>query len=266
MKSIFNEEQINYLKNNYNKKTYKELANNLGFTERQIRGKINNMGLSKLRKFNDEYFKVIDSCEKAYWLGFLYADGYIVNNKTNRNYELGIELNINDIQVLKDFNKALVNVHKIQEKINKKNFNGYTYKTHTCILRVYSKQIVEDLMKLNILPNKTYKKEYPKCDKYFYDFLRGFLDGDGCVYKNKNVLYVKFTNSNYNFLKYIKNRVEDDMKINMSIYKENDNKYNLYATKKEDCKKILEKLYEVKNCQKLDRKYELYKANYGSPT
>lgn len=39
MKSIFNKEQIDYLKNNYDKKTYKELANDLGFTERQVRGK-----------------------------------------------------------------------------------------------------------------------------------------------------------------------------------------------------------------------------------
>lgn len=266
MKSIFNKEQIDYLKNNYDKKTYKELANDLGFTERQVRGKINNMGLSKLRKFDNKYFEVIDNCEKAYWLGFLYADGYIINNKSNRNYELGIELNIKDIQVLKDFNKALGNVHKIQEKYNEKEFNGYKYNTHSCILRVYSKHIVDDLIKLNILPNKTYKKEYPKCDKYFYDFLRGFLDGDGSIYKSKNVLYVKFTNSNYNFLKYIKNTVENNIKINMSIYKENDNKYNLCVTKKEDCKKLLEKLYEDKNCQKLNRKYELYKTNYGSPT
>ena len=74
-----------FIKNNYDKKTYKELANDLSFTERQVRGKINNMGLSKLRKFDNKYFEVIDNCEKAYWLGFLYADGYIINNKSNRN-------------------------------------------------------------------------------------------------------------------------------------------------------------------------------------
>lgn len=56
MKSIFSKEQNKYLQENYDKKSYKEIAEILGFTERQIRGRINNMGLSKTRKFDKSYF------------------------------------------------------------------------------------------------------------------------------------------------------------------------------------------------------------------
>ena len=41
------------MKNNYSTMSYKEIAEQIGFSERQVRGKINNMGLKKLRKFND---------------------------------------------------------------------------------------------------------------------------------------------------------------------------------------------------------------------
>lgn len=203
MKSIFTKEQIEYLKENYDKESYREIGNKFGFTERQIRGKINGMGLSKTRKFNDRYFECIDNGNKAYWLGFIYADGYIIKNEKLSNYELGIELNINDRKTLEDFNEELGDVHYIYEKHNHKSFNGYEYDTDSCVIRIYSKNLVNDLINLNVLPNKTYEKSYPICENYFFDFIRGFLDGDGCIYYQQKNLYVKFTNSNYDFLLYL---------------------------------------------------------------
>ena len=113
MKSIFSKEQNKYLQENYDKKSYKEIAEILGFTERQIRGRINNMGLSKTRKFDKSYFDNIDSKEKAYWLGFIYADGYIVCNQHTATYELGIEINSQDDYLLKRLAYNLGNVNII---------------------------------------------------------------------------------------------------------------------------------------------------------
>ena len=139
MKSIFTKEQNDYLRENYNKKSYKEIADILGFTERQIRGRINNMGLSKIRKFDKTYFKNIDSEEKAYWLGFIYADGYIVYNSNSATYELGIELNAKDDYILQKLAYNLGNVHKVEYKHNNRNFNGYNYFTDSSILRILKK-------------------------------------------------------------------------------------------------------------------------------
>lgn len=267
MKSIFSKEEIEYLKDNYNKMTYKEIANELGFTERQIRGKINGMGLKKLKDFNKDYFKEINSPNCAYWLGFIYADGYLVVNKSNRNYELGIELNKKDVKLLNDFNCELGNCHKIIFKHNHKKFNGYEYDTNSCLIRIHSKEIVYDLMKHNIYPNKTNREEFPICKTFFFDFLRGFMDGDGCIHiSNQNNIQLQFINSNYNFLKYIRETVYDLLGINGSIYKEKDKKYRLMYYKQKDVKCVLDKIYENDDCQLLNRKYNIYKSFYGSPS
>ena len=41
---------------------------------------------------NDNYFNIIDSSEKAYWLGFIAADGYITTKRQGEGQKLGITL------------------------------------------------------------------------------------------------------------------------------------------------------------------------------
>lgn len=270
MKSIFTKEQIDYLKMNYNKMSYKEIAIEFNLTERQIRGKINGMGLTKTRSFNKSYFKNIKSPNQAYWLGFIYADGYVIHRPKTGNHELGIELGIElkdtDNKLLCDFNKELGNAHDVTFRHNIKNFNGYDYETDSCLIRIYSKEIVEDLMRLDIYQNKTNRIEFPVCDEYFWDFLRGFMDGDGCIYVNpKNKLSVKFVNSNVDFLKYLQSTVNEKLHIDGSIYKETDKKYQLVYFTKSGTKSLLDSIYYNSDNQLLERKYEIYKSYYGSP-
>ena len=265
MKSIFTDKQIEYLKTNYDKMSYKEISNILGFTERQIRGKINNLGLTKIRKFNNEYFKNIDYPNQAYWLGFIYADGYLVSKPKSRSHELGIELKQTDIKLLECFNEELGNVHNIYTQHKHKTFNGYEYETDSCIIRVYSQEIVEDLIKLSVYPNKTNRIEFPKCENFFWDFFRGFNDGDGCLHISKtNHMFIQLTNSNKNFLEYLNNNICSLLNIKGSIYKETDHKYRLVYFRKNDTKLLLDTIYKDENCMKLQRKYEIYKSYYGS--
>ena len=58
--------------------------------------------------YNENYFKIIDSEEKAYWLGFLYADGCITRfyrNEKLKSMSLELTLQSNDIEHLKKFLK-----------------------------------------------------------------------------------------------------------------------------------------------------------------
>src|SRR5690606_24292057 len=66
-------------------------------------GIIRRVGESNLKYAQDnDFFKNIDTEEKAYWLGFLYADGYITQNN-----QLRINLSIEDENHLLKFYNSI---------------------------------------------------------------------------------------------------------------------------------------------------------------
>lgn len=252
---------------NYLTMKYKEIAYNLGFTERQVRGWINNNCKNKLRKFNSDYFKEITTPNQAYWLGFIYADGWVVCNYKHRNYELGIELCDIDEQQLIDFNNELGGVHTIIHKHYEKYICDYKNISivDTVCIRIYSKQIITDLISHNVLENKTLKKEYSIVDdSLFFDFLRGYIDGDGCIYNNKDFKksQVHITSSHDNILLYLKEKLLL-YNIECYVYKEKDRKYRL-CIKNKDIIRFLDMIYYNSSVQKLNRKYEKYLLLKGS--
>ena len=89
---IFSDSDDEYIKENYLTMHYKDIGIKLGFTERQIRGRVGTLGLKKNREINDDYFHDINDSDKAYFLGLIYADGWVVFNENKRNYEFGIQL------------------------------------------------------------------------------------------------------------------------------------------------------------------------------
>lgn len=240
---------------------YKDIAEHLGFTERQVRGKLNNMGYSKTRKFNKCYFHEIDSDIKAYLFGFIFADGYVVCRKETRNYELAMQLQSQDKYILDTLNKELGGVHNITHKNPQdKIINGVSTRSgHTDVLRVYSKDIVNDLMKHGVVPDKTHNYMLPKVpNEYFFDFLRGYIDGDGCYYDNHGYIGMHITCASVEILEWVK-LVLDEHGISTSIYKEKDLKYRLNCTNKESVKTLVEFLYHDNFSLCLSRKYDKIK-------
>ncbi len=59
---------------------------------------------SRKYSVNDDYFSIIDTEEKAYWLGFIFADGYISNKNGKR---VGITLKSSDRDHIIKFAKAI---------------------------------------------------------------------------------------------------------------------------------------------------------------
>lgn len=153
------------------------------------------MGRNRIYNVNENYFNCINSGDKAYMLGFIYADGSI-----NKNY-LSISLSDKDIEILEYFKKCLEYNGKIYKRISD---NGLGYVT----LTISSKILTNKLIDLGIIGNKTYLSKtlpkYPK--KYEKDFLRGFFDGDGSIYSNKvEKDYTVNFSGNFNVLTEIKN-------------------------------------------------------------
>jgi len=260
----FSKMEEDYIRNNYSEKRYLEITEYLNSnsdvqrTEKQVRRKARYLGLSKINTtINKGYFKNIDTESKAYWLGFIYADGWIHESKTGS--ELGIQLKSTDYQHLEKFNCDLcANVEiSFGEKIIVITNNPLPSYTKYCKIRIHSKEIVRDLIKHNIFHDKTYNPSFPiiEDDKLFLHFIRGFLDGDGCISfsKGKN-LAVKFIGANLKFFIYIKERFEK-MGIICNIHTSTPTRNDLYING--DKKAFLDLLYKDSSVY-LDRKYSLY--------
>lgn len=257
MKKIFNTEQVNFIKNNFDKMSYVEMSECELFkelTSKQIRNKARNLGIRKERTFNDEYFKEINSKEKAYFLGLIYADGYVSKN------EFGISLHYKDKYILEKLNKEIGNVHIVKERKRKNSYNGYDYISHSGDFRVYSKKFCNNLRKQNICDNKTLKNIFPIIEnkELFSHFLRGYFDGDGCLYLGKKNPVVHFTCGSYDFLEHLNKSIFDFYNVKGKIYSENSKKHRLMFYKKEDVLVILNKIYLDSKGLRLERKYNKY--------
>lgn len=131
------------------------------------------------KKINSNFFNTIDTEEKAYWLGFLTADGYI---KGTGSIELGLaEI---DKEHIEKFKKTLGSEHKLGKKETKLNNKIYTsYK-----ISFKDKIMTQDLTKYGLTPNKSYDAYIPKDlieEKYIRHYIRGLFDGDGSLYSYK---------------------------------------------------------------------------------
>lgn len=131
-------------------------------------------GKTRNRKhfFNVDFFESIDSEEKAYWLGFLYADGYVAYRGV-----VQIALKQDDVEHLKKFRTAMGDETVLITPCKKTKSHGMFFS---------SVKLAEDLTKLGCMQRKSLKLEFPTelqvPERYLNHFMRGYFDGDGCMY------------------------------------------------------------------------------------
>lgn len=154
-----------------------------------------------------DYFKNMDSLNKFYWYGLLFADGY--NHYNNGVYRFGLELQERDKDIIEKFHKEL-NFDVIIQNINKKIKN----KIHNyCRIQKVNNEFSEHLFNIGINHTKTKQPELIKMsNEEFRHFMRGFTDGDGCIYiskiNNNNRRVVSWGLTLHNSLvKFIKNKI-----------------------------------------------------------
>lgn len=242
-----------YLNENYTlKQLGREFECNYGtirnlLNKHNIQSKGNKQGYPR----NEYYFNVIDSINKAYWLGFLYADSCIHSN----NYEISI--NITDKEHIEKFKLAIgATNHKIIETNDKRWKNAKTLYQFT----IKDKQLHTDLIKWGCVPQKTFQIcEIPNIPRnYVSHFIRGYFDGDGSLHylQGTNNYRISFTSGSKEFLEDIKK----ELQVNVSIesHKE-ENTYQLQISGRKQIEKILNYLYQNSLPEiRLDRKYNTY--------
>lgn len=128
---------------------------------------------------NDNYFNVIDTEDKAYWLGALYADGN-VSKKASKSGQ--IFLTSKDESWIKDFLNAIESTNTPRAEYHKK------YGKSIWKAQITSANMFKDLCIHGCIPNKSLIIRLPKLPvKFIPHFIRGYFDGDGSVGSYKNI-------------------------------------------------------------------------------
>jgi DNA-binding transcriptional regulator WhiA len=131
---------------------------------------------------HEEIFNSCDSPEKAYWIGFLMADGSIVN-QDNRYRRLGLLLAQKDKEHLEKFCSFLNWNGPIQKRI----INTFGKQYSEVKVQVSSKQLVNDLIQYGIIPRKTGQEQIKNIPfRFLRDFIRGYFDGDGSIMRDRH--------------------------------------------------------------------------------
>ena len=192
-------------------------------------------------KVNEKFFDNIDNEIKAYWLGFLYADGSLNEN------QFQICLKIDDKSHLEKFKDAIQSDNSVKE-ITKKN-----HKKHIAALfRLSSKYFCNSLIENGCVKNKTFIVKFPNiASNLERHFIRGVFDGDGTIgIMNKKYGYKKWTI--YSASKEFCNKISSilnaaQIKTKFYTRKYKDGRlpgYNAEVHRKDEFKKLYEYLYK----------------------
>lgn len=160
-----------------------EIAKILGVWRQTVYYKLKQIGMRipnyhNSLKFDNTVFDSIDSEEKSYWLGFLMADGYVSKNAN----VVELSLKESDSQHLNKYNEFIKNTQPI--KISKTTLNNKEYGRCRCF--VADKHFHERLIELGCIPQKSLILKFPnknifKDSSLIRHFVRGYIDGDGCL-------------------------------------------------------------------------------------
>lgn len=235
--------------------TFAEIGRLFNLTERQLNYRTKNWGLdfSKKKLLNHSFFKS-GTKEAYYWAGFLAADGWIEGDRGR----VGLALQKQDLGHLEKFKEAVDSSHDICPFMQDTAYR----------IRFNSEEMVLDLLTIfNITPNKTHTYTMPffEEDYLMFEFLRGYIEGDGHFHKtNSGRVDLGLCSANRDFLLDFKELCEialDKAITQMPVLNINP-KGQVYSIKftLDDSAKLLNLIYKNStNKTRLDRKYDVAK-------
>lgn len=208
----------------------------------------------KIRRLNNEiidYFKIIDSAEKAYYLGLIYSDGYICSSNYDRTKQVGIALQLQDKYILDNLHtildlKTKISIYKNSAKLVITNLGMYQ---DLCNLGVVENKSNSDYIIPNIKP------------EFINSFILGYFDGDGCItIKKSGAIVVSICCNSYKFLESVQNYLNSQnikTRLNKEMKSSGKYLYVLYLCGRKNQLKFKDLIY--KNCNIfLTRKYDKF--------
>lgn len=199
------------------------------------------------------YFEKIDSERKAYFLGFIFADGNITLRKNSQSC-IAIEIKNYDSYILEIFKQELKTDNTIES--TRKDCKR---------IRIHSDKMQQDLEKYNIIPDKCHK--HNQCiileEPFMSHFIRGMYDGDGWISQRQSSKRLTFgLCGTYESIDSIKNYLIN--KLELSNVQTNNylNKIPFFTFQKQsDVEKIYHYLYDNATIY-LTRKKDIFNKVY----
>lgn len=210
---------------------------------------------------NRKYFEKIDTEDKAYFLGLLYADGC--------NIKSGFTINLQerDRGILDKFNTSLGSNRPLKHIIK----DGNRQKQYR--LQIINKKMSDDLINLGCVPAKSKILTFPTLKQVpsylLRHFIRGYFDGDGCIseYKTITSYRVFFSiSSTLMFCEGLGNVIDQNFGFGYKIKSDkrcHDLFRQFFIIKKYEIKSFLDWIYKDSTVY-LDRKYNKYKEIFYS--
>lgn len=235
----FSEQNLEKFQNNLKKSLGNKAINCLLFIKRYQELNKNLKEYSNQQYSDDlraDFFRKVDTLEKAYWLGFLYADGSVVMDYRGKPwYLISMELSIKDKDQIIRFCKALnLNPILIKERDRTKK-NKEEWRTYQLVyLRFRCKPMVEDLMNIGFSSSKSLRKSIPIIfnkktpinRKLFLAWVLGYYDGDG------NANSTRITSGSKEFLEQIRLKLNIQYEVKIQYEKGKISNFdNIIATK-----------------------------------
>ena len=188
------------------------------------------------------YFKNIDSIEKAYWFGFLLAEGHLL--KTKKGYlGLSVGINVEDGILIKKFIKAIGFNPKMVRYIKRRMYNKE--KEEYYINRGFEVRFKDQFFMHNLIDQgypigrKSGKIRFPSFFNPEYDLacLLGYFDGDGSIGKYESGIQIVVASKSQAFI--------EDIKSKFGIH------YKIMTTKKFDEEGKIKKYYAIRLTREL---------------
>jgi len=158
-----------------------KIANELSCSRNTLYRHMEKQGVSPRDfKLNHDTFECIDDEHTAYWLGFLYADGNVMDKKGVHRISFNLhERDESHLHKFRDFIDCIVKPRPFREFIR---------------LSVHSQKMVNDLISHGCVPRKSLILSPPGIEDHLIPhFMRGYWDGDGSFsvrsYQTKDSLY-----------------------------------------------------------------------------
>ena len=206
---------------------------------------------------NENYFDVIDTQNKAYFLGLLWSDGC---NFVKKNAII-LGLQESDKHILDSFNKEINSNRPLRfENRNDKNANW----KNVYILRVNNEHMSKVLESYGMVQNKSLILDFPKnLPKELYShFMRGYFDGDGCIPYSMTDYSTNMVGTKEVLIKFQEILNDQGIRTILRRHSNNDkNTYVLRTTSKIHSKSFLNYIYKD-SILYLYRKNNLYKEKY----